>query len=155
MACRQVLAKRSMIKTALICIASAAAVPASTPIAAGRWLVTNQIEEATFDGKPDPGSFPKAKPHAICLAGPKAARGPGLAFSDPSLCTTVSSALADGAFAYELRCRATESDDTIRTKASGRYTADSYTGASTSVQYRGATRIEMRSSFTARRVGTC
>jgi hypothetical protein len=118
-------------------------------------MVTNQLEEATFDGQTDPGAFPKAKPRAICLVAAKAVRGPGLAFSDPSLCTTLSNKLGDGAFAYELRCRATESEDTILTSSSGRYTSDSYSGTSTSVQVRGATRVEMRSKIEAKRVGDC
>ena len=144
-----------MMKAALISLAIAAIPPASTPITEGRWMVTNQLEEAKFNGRSDPGSFPRAKPRAICLAAAKAVRGPGLAFSDSSLCTTLSSTVADGAFAYELRCRATESEDTISTTSSGRYTSDSYTGVSTSVQLRGGTRIEMRSKIEAKRIGDC
>ena len=142
-------------KVILGMLALAAVVPASTPIAEGRWIITNQMEEVLFDGQRDDSPFPRSKPVSVCLAAADAAKGPGLAFSDLSRCKVLKSNVSDGAFAFETECKATESEDTILTKAAGRFSAGSYTGTSTSVQRRDGVQIEMRSQVEAKHVSTC
>lgn len=144
-----------MAKVALALMSLTAMAPASTPISAGRWELSNQMVDALFDGRRDEGSIPSSKPKLVCLAEADAAKGPGLAFSDPSICRVLKSSTKDGVFEFETECKATESNDTIVTKAAGRYTADNYVGTSTSVQRHDGMRIEMRSRMEAKRIGDC
>ncbi|WP_260598155.1 DUF3617 domain-containing protein [Sphingomonas endolithica] len=144
-----------MAKMALGLLSLVTAAPASTPISAGRWEVSIQMKEALFDGRRNDNPTPARKPHVICLATKDAAKGPGLAFSDASLCRVLKSNVKDGAFSFETECKAVESDDVIVTRSHGRYSADSYVGTSTSLQRRKGKEIEMRSRMEAKRVGEC
>lgn len=136
------------------CLLGATA-PAASPIAAGRWEVTNNLQEVFFDGRRDDAVMPASKPQAVCLSSAQALKGPGVAFSDPELCQVETSSIEGASFAYTLKCKATESDDMITTKAAGTFVADSYTGSATLIQQRGSMRIEMRSKVNAKRVGDC
>ena len=144
-----------MAKVALMLLSLSIAVPASTPIAAGRWELTNQMEEVLIDGRSDGASLPTFGPQSACMSPTNAANGPGLAFSDPTLCRVLKSSVADGAFSYETECKAAGSRDIISTKASGSYTSDSYVGKTVSTQRRVGTQIEMRSIMKGKRLGDC
>lgn len=127
----------------------------STPIAPGRWQLSNQMDEVLFNGKRDTMPLPPSRPRRACLAKADAAKGPGLAFSNPDLCRVLNSSVQDGSFSFETECKATESADTILTKTVGSYTPDSYSGRSTSIQRRDGMEIEMRSQIEGKRLGDC
>ena len=138
---------------ALVLLAVAA--PASTPISTGTWELSNQLEEVLFNGIRDNAATPPSKPQSVCLSKEDAAKGPGLAFSDISICRVTKSSLQDGKFQFQTECEATESSDIITTSAAGNYTPTSYTGESISIQRRGDMKIEMRSRMEAKRLGDC
>lgn len=127
----------------------------ASPIAAGRWQISNDLQESIIDGRRDKIASPRRRPTEVCLSALQAEKGPGLAFSDPELCQVLTSTISGTDFAYTLRCRATESNDLITTKVEGTFTTDSYTGTAVSTQRRGRMRIEMRSTMNAKRVGDC
>ena len=127
----------------------------TAPIEPGRWEITNDLREVTIDGRAEQGISPAARPVSACLSADAAIRGPGLAFSDPDLCTVLESTIRDGRYAYKMQCKATESADTIETQVSGAFTRSEYDGEAISLQKRGSTRIEMRSRIKARRLGDC
>jgi hypothetical protein len=143
------------IKQLILTIFVVAAAPAEPPISPGKWEVTNQLHETSIGGRRQSFSGATARPAAVCLQLAEASKGPGLAFSDPELCTVSRSTMERGHYEYDLQCKATESGDNIVTKVAGSFTATDYTGEEISIQKRGSSRIEMRSKITARRVGDC
>lgn len=142
---------RKLVPLALLLIAAGPA----TPIRPGLWEVTNQIKSSRIGNRLQ--TFPDTviKPTKICLTPSDAAKGPGLAFSDPEKCNVLSTTVGGGQYEYEMQCLATDSDDKIVTKASGKFTEDGYEGEAISVQMRGSLRIEMHGVGTARRIGDC
>ena len=144
-----------MIKLATVSVLLFASAPGATPISAGRWQLSTDLDEVIFDGQRDPSPIPPGKPRMACLSTATATQGPGLAFSDPATRRTVKSRVGNGVYEFETECKATESNDIITTKASGTYTSDRYSGRSVSIQRREGMTIEMRSRMEAKRIGDC
>ena len=132
-----------------------ASTTSASPIAAGRWQISNNLQEAFIDGSRDQTVASTSRPTEVCLSPSQAEKGPGLAFSDPDLCQVLASSIEGAQFAYTLRCKATDSNDIIESKVAGTFTADSYQGIAISIQTSGRTRIEMRSRMNAKRIGDC
>lgn len=145
----------AMTKIAWMVLLLAVDTSAATPISAGRWEVRNDLEATILDGRRDDSPTPIFKPASVCLSPENAVKGPGLAFFNPGICRVLESSVDDGRFAYKIECKATESDDTIVTTASGTFTSTSYAGKSVSTQKHDGMRIEMRSRMEAKRIGDC